>query len=284
MTDASRSHPTQGLRWQGDTGDRWNEYHEQFEGMLAPVGDALLDAAAFRPGESVIDVGCGAGGSTLDIARRVGPAGRVTGLDISGALLETAKRRAREAGLANVDFIRGDAAVVTVEAPHDCLFSRFGLMFFEDPFAAFANMRRFLKPGGRIIFACWGPAEENAWVKDTLGVVARYKTLPPPVPRAPGPLAFAEPGYTREILEKAGFAGVAFSEWRGVQLVGGPGSSAFEASRFLMKAGFVGEAASDLPDGIKDRVKADLVTLLQKFSGPRGIEAPSMAWFVSARA
>jgi SAM-dependent methyltransferase len=283
MTDAAQKHPTEGLRWLGEMGDRWNAHHEQFESMISPVGAALIEAAGFRPGESVIDVGCGAGATTFEIARRVDPTGRVTGLDISPLLIDTARRRAREIGIRNADFVAADATTASLKTLHDCLFSRFGVMFFDKPYAAFANMRGFLKPHGRMIFACWGPMPENPWVHEAMGVVSRHRELPKPVPRAPGPFAFAETDYVRDILTKAHFTGIEFNAWRGWQLVGGAGADSRRAARFLMDAAFVGDALSGESQELKDRVLADLVTLFAKYDGPRGVRTPAMAWLVSAR-
>jgi SAM-dependent methyltransferase len=281
MSD-QKKHPTEGLRWQGEMGERWNAHHEQFESMIAPVGAALIEAAALRPGETVIDVGCGAGATSIEIARRVAPNGRVTGLDISPLLIRTAERRARAAGIANAEFIAADATTVTFKSGFDCLFSRFGVMFFEDPYAAFANMRKFLKPGGRLIFACWGPMAENPWAQEPMGVVSRHKELPKPVPRAPSPFAFAETDYVRDILAKARFSDIACTAWRGQQLVGGAGADAGKAARFLVDAASVGDALAGEPQELKDRVLADLVDLFAKYDGPEGVRTPAMAWLVSA--
>ena len=283
MTDVPQKHPTEGLRWQGEMGEKWNAHHEQFESMIAPVGAALIEAASLRPGESVIDVGCGAGATSIEIARRIAPNGRVTGIDISPTLIRTAERRAQAAGAANAEFIVADATSASFKSGFDCLFSRFGVMFFDDPYAAFANMRKFVKPGGRLIFSCWGPMPENPWVQEAMGVVSRHKELPKPVPRAPSPFAFAETDYVRDILEKARFAEISFTAWRGWQQVGGAGANARKAAQFLMDAAFAGDALAGEPQDLKDRVLADLVSLFAKYDGPDGVRTPAMAWLVSAR-
>jgi ubiquinone/menaquinone biosynthesis C-methylase UbiE len=265
-------------------GEKWNAHHEQFESMIAPVGAALIEAAAFSAGEAVIDVGCGAGATTVEIARRVGPEGRVTGLDISPVLTATAARRAREAGIGNAAFVTADATSASFQAGFDRLFSRFGVMFFDRPYEAFANMRGFLRPGGRLVFACWGPMPENPWVQEAMAVVSRHKELPKPVPRAPSPFAFAETDYVGDILAKAGFSDIGFEAWRGEQRVGGAGADARRAARFLMDAAFVGDALAAEAQELKDRVQADLTALFEKYDGPQGVRMPAMAWLVSARA
>jgi len=283
MSGVTGKHPTEGLRWQGEMGEKWNAYHEQFESMIGPVGTALIEAANVRPGESVIDIGCGAGATTIDIARRIAPRGRVTGLDISPTLIRTAERRTRAAGLANAAFIEGDATTASPGRRFDCLFSRFGVMLFDDAYAAFANMRNFLNPGGRLVFSCWGPLAENPWASEAMGVVARHKELPKPVPRAPSPFAFADTEYVRDILESARFTGIAFTPWRGGQLVGGPGADAAKAAQFLMDAAFVGDALAGEPQDLKDRVLSGLVRMFAQFETPEGVRMAAMAWLVSAR-
>jgi len=284
MTDTAPKHPTEGLRWQGEMGERWNAHHEQFESMIAPVGAALIETAAFRPGETAIDVGCGAGATTFEIARRIGPKGRVTGLDISAALVETARRRARETGIGNANFVAADATTASFTNLFDCLFSRFGVMFFDDPHAAFVNLHGFLKPGGRLVFSCWGPMNENPWAQEAMGVVSRHKELPKPVPRAPSPFAFADTDYVRDILTKAGFTDISIVAWRGPQLVGGAGANARRAAQFLMDAASVGDALTGEPQSLRDRVLTDLVVMFEKYDGPGGVRTPALAWIVSARA
>lgn len=276
---------TEADRWAGEMGEKWNTHHKRFEGMIAPLGQALIESAHFQPGERVIDVGCGAGVTSLEIARRVGPTGSVTGLDISPALVRTSTARAKEAGLTNVRFVEGDASKADIsETGFDCLFSRFGIMFFPDPYGAFKHMHGFVKPGGRAVFACWGPQPENAWVTEVMALVLRYVQLPPPVPRAPGPFAFAEPDYMRDILTKAGFKDVTMTAWRGEQCIGGPGSNAKSATEFLTETLFVGEALKEVPEETRQKALAELEALLASHEGSDGVRMQGMAWIVSAKA
>ena len=164
-----------------------------------------------RSGERAIDVGCGTGATTLAIAERVGAPGAVLAIDISEPMLAVAHRRSAERGHAQVQFLRADAQTHPfAPAAHDLLISRFGVMFFADPVAAFANLRSALRPGGRLAFVCWAALEDNPWFALPLAVGERRLGPPDPQPpRAPGPLAFSEPGYVEEILSAAGFADVA---------------------------------------------------------------------------
>ena len=271
--------------WEGEMGDKWLKYLDQFEGMLSPVGEALAAASGAREGETIIDIGCGGGGTSFELARIVGPAGSVTGLDISPRLVGESQRRAAAMGFGNVNFIVGDASKVKIPGPgFDRLFSRFGVMFFADPYAAFKNMHGFIKPGGELVFGCWGPPSENAWVSSVMQIAAKYVDLPAPVPRAPGPMAFAEPEYVTDILGKAGFTDVTVTPWRGDQLVGGKGAKAEDAARFIMDALFMGELLADQPGAIKAAAEAETHQLLSAYETPEGVKMPCMAWFVTAKA
>ena len=276
---------TEADRWAGEMGEKWNAHHARFEGMIAPLGQALIEAAKFQPGEKVIDVGCGAGVTSLEIAKRVGPTGSVTGLDISPVLMRTATERAKKAGLANARFITGDASKADIDdTGFDCLFSRFGIMFFPDPYGAFKHMHGFVKSGGRAVFSCWGPQTENPWVMEIMGLVKRYVELPPPVPRAPGPFAFGDQDYLRDILAKAGFKDVTMTAWRGEQGIGGPGTNAKSAAQFLTETMFVGDALKEVPEETRQKALAELETLLATHETPDGVRMQGMAWIVSATA
>jgi SAM-dependent methyltransferase len=169
----------------------------------------------------------------------------------------------------------------------DRLFSRFGVMFFDDPRGAFAHMHGFLRPGGKLDFICWGPMAENAWLGELRTVISAYASPPdgpPPSPRAPGPFAFAEPGYVREILQAGGFSQVEISPWRGGQYMGGRGSDPRAAARFATEALPFGDALSALEPNLRQRAQEDLEAMFARHLTPEGVNVPSMAWFVYARA
>lgn len=271
--------------WAGEMGEKWRAHLDKFEAMIKPVGDALLEAAAIAPGETVIDIGCGAGPTTFQIAERVGARGSVTGLDIAPVLIEVAKERAKTSGAEGVAFVLGDASKTDVgKARFDCLFSRFGVMFFDDPYGAFAHMHGFLKPGGRLAMACWGPPQENAWITVLMALVRRYVDMPAPPPRAPGPLAFSEEDYVRDILGRAGFKDIALTAWRGTQYLGGPGLGPKQAAAFLKDALFVGEALVDAPEEIREKALREIEAVLETHNKPEGVGLPAMAWLITARA
>jgi SAM-dependent methyltransferase len=169
-----------------------------------------MERAGVRAGECAIDVGCGTGTTTLQLAAAVGAHGSVLAIDISEPLLAAARRRGLHGGQANVRLIRADAQTHRFERGcHDVVVSRFGLMFFDDPIGAFANLASALRPDGRVAFASWGPLEANPWFVLPLEVgVPRLGPPEPQPPRAPGPLALSEPDYINEVLTGAGFADI----------------------------------------------------------------------------
>lgn len=276
--------------WAGQMGQKWLAHVDQFEGMIADVGSAVIADAKFKPGERVIDIGCGGGATSLEIARLVGPSGWVTGLDISPALAKHCESRARKAGLSNTRFITGDAgATKIVDANFDRLFSRFGVMFFADSKAAFSHMHGFLKPGGGLNFACWGSPQENTWMQEIASVSQRFLP-PPPMPPAPsavpppGPFAFADPDYVRGILQSAGFTQINVKPWRGDLQFGGRDGNPEEAARFIMEAMPMGAALQDQPAEKQSAARAALIEAFARHKGPSGLVLNGVCWFVSARA
>ena len=270
--------------WAGEIGERWLANLDAFEGQIAPVGDALFARAGFAPGERVIDIGCGGGGTTIRIARAVAPGGSALGLDISPALVEESRRRAAAAGIADIAFTCADAAIAQPEgAPFDRLYSRFGSMFFGDPRAAFANLRAMLRPGGRIDLAVWAPAGENPWMMETMAAVAAHLELPPRVPNAPGPFAFGDTGWLREVLAAAGFSTPDIAAWEGLQPLGGPGATPEQAAAFITSATSAGDALKAADADTAARIRADVAAAYARHYRPgEGVLLGGKAWLVTA--
>ncbi len=195
--------------WTDLPGQKWALLHTRLDRLFSEATALLLDRAGIAPGEDILDIGCGAGDTTLAAARLCGPAGSATGVDISETLLAEARRRG--AGVPGVTFVHADAQThAFAPACYDLLISRFGLMFFADPVTAFANIATGLRPGARVVFAAWAPAEENPWshVPKAAGT-DHFGPLPPDEPREPGQFAFAERDYAAGILAAAGYTDVA---------------------------------------------------------------------------
>ncbi len=205
MMSIDSSNANQAAYWNGAGGRRWAENLDRHDALLRPISERLIAVADARPGELVLDIGCGCGATTIEFAARVAPEGEALGVDVSETLLRHARERAPEDVPAR--FIHADAMVY--EAPPseiDLVASRFGVMFFADPTKAFANLRAAMKPGGRLAFACWRAARDNPWLIVPLRAAAGHAPpLPEQGPEDPGPFAFADEDRVRRILYDAGF-------------------------------------------------------------------------------
>lgn len=272
--------------WTGDMGARWVTNLNGLEALVAPIGAALLAQADYRPGERVLDIGCGGGSTSIAIARAVAPDGEVLGIDISPDLTAIAGRRAAEAGLGNARFLCSDAATVRLpEAPFDRLFSRFGSMFFDDPVAAFSNLHSMLRPGGRIDLAVWGPPRDNPWMMEMMTIARRHVEIPPAIPRAPGPFAFEDTDYLKEILTAAGFSAIEIAAHAGPLPIGGTGSTPKDAVDFALAALAFGRALEEQTDEVRSAAAVEMTTLFEKHhSPPAGVMMSGKAWLVSAQA
>ena len=267
--------------WNGQAGEKWVRHAERLDALLAPFADEVLATVALSEGEHVLDIGCGAGALTLKAALRVGDERGAVGIDVSKPLLSLARRRAFERG-APVSFEEADAALYRSERPVDALISRFGVMFFDDPVGAFANLRESLKPEGRMTFACWQALSENDWARAPLEAALPLLPTPPAPPPAgaPGPFAFSDKDRVAAILRDAGWKGIAIHPWLGRVTL--PGDTHSDAARFLMELGpvarLVSEAGADL-----SQVEDALTRKLAAHADQNGrITMPAAAWIVSA--
>ena len=266
--------------WNGPGGESWVTGQETLDAAMRPVTDVLLKAAAVKSSDRVTDIGCGTGQTTLEIAKRAASA---LGVDVSAPMLALAKDRAQQAGLSNVQFEQRDAQTEELQADATLAMSRFGVMFFEDPVAAFTNIRRQMADDGRLCFACWKTPRENAWVSLPMSIVRQHiQDDTPPDPLAPGPFAFADDARVRSLLEEAG--------WKEVDLAPAEfdmawGESPEAAAHGLIERGplrriFVGDPF------ISEETKQAIIKGIQDALPPSdgGIFLKGAIWIVTAKA
>lgn len=228
-----------------------------------------------------MDVGCGCGATTIELAHAVGPSGRVIGVDISEPMLARAKERLRE--FANTTYLLGDAADLPLHnLAAERIVSRFGVMFFGDPVAAFANLRTGLVPGGRVCFACWRPINENPWLQIPLHAAYEHvPRLPTPQLEEPGPFSFGNPARVTRILTAAGFTTPSFTPLD-VQLDLAAGGTIEDAVRQASEMGPAKRALTDQPDDIRAGAIESIRRSLESYASAAGVKLSGAVWLVSA--
>ncbi len=267
--------------WNGPAGEKWAKHNSETDRNLSAAADAALKLAAAQPGERVLDIGCGAGVTSLLLAEEVGPGGRVTGVDVSQPMLALARSRAHAK---NIEFIEADAALYPFLPEYDLIFSRFGAMFFVDPAAAFANIRKGAAKDGRLAFVCWRSVDENEWV--SLPYAAAKPVLPvqkPVHPHAPGPFAFADADRLRGILCAAGYSEIGIEKFDGMMELGAsPQEASFQVTQLM---GPTARALRDADDATRAQAQDAVRQALARFqTGAENIRLGMACWLVSARA
>jgi len=268
----------QAAHWNGPGGQGWLKAQARLDHSLVEIGRRVLALADAQPGETVIDVGCGPGGTTAALAQSVGFEGHVLGVDISQPLIDAALTRR----LSNATFTVADAGTYPFDAASaDLVFSRFGLMFFADPVAAFTNLRRALKPSGRLAFVCWRRPQDNPWSLAPVKAAAPFlPPLPRPGPEDPGQFAFADPARVERILKGAGFTGLAIEPLDVQMWMGGDVADVVaSAGRF----GPLARAFADADPAAVAKAKAAIAELLTPHATRDGVSLPGGCWLVSAK-
>ncbi|MBU4433558.1 MAG: methyltransferase domain-containing protein [Alphaproteobacteria bacterium] len=265
--------------WNATAGRIWAQFQEHLDRQIAPLGLEALRVLAPRAGERILDVGCGCGQTTLDLAARVGSEGQVTGVDISEPMLAVARARPAPAGAAQPAFLDCDAQTADLgEGVLDAVFSRFGVMFFSDPPTAFANLRKALKPGGRLTFVCWRPYPENPWMRAPMEAAQPFlPPIPPADPTAPGPFAFADPQRVQSILQAAGFEDIRIRPFDA--MIGG--GSIDETLDLTFRVGPLGAALREAPH-LAPTVREAVRARLSDFATAEGVLMPAAVWIVQA--
>lgn len=263
--------------WNGAAGQRWVTFSDRLDAMLSPFADLILEASNIKPDETVLDIGCGGGALSLRAAEA---AQSVLGVDISKPLIRLAQKRA--AGLAQTNFHCEDAATISLDEKRDVVLSRFGVMFFSDPVSAFDNIRKQVKPDGRMVFACWQSPAKNLWAKAPLEAAMPFFKKPPtpPQPRAPGPFAFADAKYLTDILIQAGWKTVELTDWTGeIRL---PGEAVEQTAAFMMEMGPLSKIVKD-QELDKKRVQTALTEKLSRAANDDGtVDMQASVWIVKA--
>ncbi len=270
--------------WNSKVGDTWARMQARLDRAFTPVTGALLSVAAPLGGENVLDVGCGTGETTLAVAGAVGDEGYVLGIDISEALLARARERAGEL-MFEADFRNADAAAFDADDSFDLIVSRFGVMFFADPVAAFANLHRLAASGGRLVFACWQPPAENLWASLPMQALAGVlPEVPVGDPHAPGPFAFADPARVEAILNAAGWQDVGFDDLPFAMVVGEGDDPMAEAVQFNLRIGPAARAVRDAGTDAEAAAPDLLAAALAPYLADGQVSVPGAVWLVSAHA
>jgi SAM-dependent methyltransferase len=269
--------------WNAEEARHWVDEQASYDRMLAPFAVRLLESAAIAAGESVVDIGCGTGITTCDAARAASP-GSALGLDISRAMVEGGRARAVREEIDNVTFEVGDAQTRRFEpGSADLVMSRFGVMFFDDPVSAFANLRTALRERGRLAFVCWQEMLRNEWVAVPAVAALQHVPMPEPgPPDAPGPFSLADPDRVHAVLAEAGYHEITLDPVDDPILLGGGGSLEHTLA-FLRNTGMGRVMLADAsPDAVADALEA-IAAALAPFETPDGFRLGSAAWLVRAR-
>lgn len=269
--------------WNGDGGKNWIRFEDRMDNSLLAFGRKAVVAANILPGERVLDIGCGCGDTAYEIARKVGPSGKVLGIDISELVLAQARRRLSSTVSNNISFECMDAQTGEfASSGFDVAFSRFGVMFFDDPVMAFKNIRKALSPGGRFVFICWQSRDLNQWVSLPLQVVANHLSIEPPSgPEEPGPFSFGNEIRVSHILKEAGFVDVSINSFLAPFKVG---ADIDEAVTFLTSIGPASAelAMPDVNESTRMVIADQLRETLRHHQTSQGVELGAATWVATA--
>ncbi len=272
--------------WDGPLFDRFQRFQHLLPHGLALFGTAAIERIAPQPGESALDIGCGFGDSAEELAAVVGSDGRVLGIDAAPRFIEQARAAAAEHAVANVEFTVADVQLLDLEAEYDIAFSRFGTMFFANPVAAMRNVRRALRPGGRLAMAVWRRREDNDWLYRAQTIVEAIVQRPEEYDEptcGPGPFSMANADTTSDVLLAAGFADVALARCDIPILMGTDLAEAIDFVTALGPAGEILRLAGDRAAHLHDQVNDALERGLSELVTEDGVRGMGSTWLVTAR-
>jgi SAM-dependent methyltransferase len=267
----------QARAWDGDEGAYWADHAQRFDRAVAAYHGTLMAACGIARGGRVLDIGCGTGQTTRDAARATRP-GSALGVDLSARMIKLARRLAASQNIGNVSFEQADAQIYPFPpASFDVAISRTGTMFFGDPAAAFTNIGRALRPGGRMVMLVWQGPGPNEWIRELGGALAAGRDLPAPLPGAPGPFALADPGRARTLLAAAGFSEITLDALHEAMWFG---SEPDDACRFVL--GLMGWMLDGLDGTGRRRALDALSATVTAHAGRDGITFASGTWLIRA--
>ena len=269
--------------WSGAGGDVWVNKQREMDIMLNPLGDRVIERLDLKSDAKIIDIGCGCGATTLEIAKKI-TQGEILGVDISEPMLDKATETAKEMSLSNISFEVKDVQVdVMPQNYFDIAFSRFGVMFFEDPFEAFKNIHTSLREDGLLSFVCWQNASLNPWQSLSIQVIKEFLDLPAPAPKSPGPFAFEDKTYLEEILRESGYKGLEILDNQ-EDIVMFSGKSIREACEdYLTINPVVTEMLKNSKPELTEEILEALVIKFSNFHQNDGLLFPSATWIVTAK-
>ena len=268
--------------WSGKGGDIWVERQNAMDTMLSHLGEAALNKLNLNEGENVLDIGCGCGHTTLNIAKRISPDGQVTGLDISEPMLKRAKESANEMSISNASFNCVDVQTDDMgEEVYSAAFSRFGVMFFEDPIAAFRNINKSLITGASLSFVCWQSPALNPWQSLFIEAVKKYVDLPSPPPRSPSPFAFMESEYVSSILEESNFQNIMIEGHEAEVNMFSGRSLSDSVKDYISINPVVSGMLKDSTEQEKTEIINSAIEAFSPYYSAKGLMFPSATWLVT---
>jgi SAM-dependent methyltransferase len=284
-THTGSRHTAQAEFWKSPVTHVWADHHETIDRLFSGVTEAVLKTAAPHPGEHVLDIGCGGGTTVLELAARVGPDGHVVGADISQHSVAKLRERIAKAGVRNAEAVLADVSSYTFdEGRFDLAFSRLGVMFFSNPTAAFVNVRRAMKPDGRLALAVFRTPAENPFSVGPFGAARRlFPSFIPPGPEEPGMFSWADPSRVHRLLQDAGYRNISLTPLDLVVRFAAPGKPA-EAAELAMMLGHVSRALAGVETERRKAVRSALILFFQHHDRPNGITLPAALWIVEGRA